>query len=125
MKILIDTDVIIDVLRNVKKIIKLLEKLIEGNELYISGITEGELFSGRDLEDKRKEEIVLIFLSKFRKVNPTNEILQLAGEFRRKYDVSLLDCIIAATAYKIEAKILTKNLKDFQKVKEVKLFKAF
>jgi predicted nucleic acid-binding protein len=124
MKILIDTDLIIDVLRNVKKAVKLLEKLIEGNELYISGITEGELFSGRDLKDKRKEKIVLTFLSKFQKVNPTNEILQLAGEFRRKYNVSFLDCIIAATAYKIEAKVLTKNLKDFQKIKEVRLYKA-
>ena len=121
MKVLVDTDVIIDALRGVKKAINTLAKLREENELLISGITEMELMAGRDASDKRKRELILSFLSKFKKVNPTNETLQLAGEFRRKYDISPPDCIIAATAVLEGAKLLTRNLRDFKRIKEVEL----
>jgi predicted nucleic acid-binding protein len=96
---------------------------MEENELFISGITEAEIFSGKDSESENKRQKILRVLSFFQKVNPNNEILQKAGEFRRKYNISLLDCIIAATAHHINAVILTKNEKDFSKIKEVKLLK--
>jgi predicted nucleic acid-binding protein len=123
MKIIVDTSIIIDILRNVKASIDLIQKLSKENLLFISGITEAELFSGKDADNERKKEKILELLSYFQKINPTNEILQKAGEFRRKYNVSLLDCIIAATAYYLNAEILTKNEKDFSKIKEIKLFK--
>jgi predicted nucleic acid-binding protein len=123
MKIVIDTSIIIDILRNVKTYIDLIQDLSKENLLFISGITEAELFSGKDADNEKKKEKILEFLSYFQKVNPTNEILQKAGEFRRKYNVSLLDCIIAATAYYLNAEILTKNEKDFSKIKEIKLLK--
>jgi predicted nucleic acid-binding protein len=123
MKIIVDTSIIIDILRNVKASIDLIQKLSKENLLFISGITEAELFSGKDTDNERKKEKILELLSYFQKINPTNEILQKAGEFRRKYNVSLLDCIIAATAYYLNAEILTKNEKDFSKIKEIKIFK--
>jgi predicted nucleic acid-binding protein len=123
MKIIVDTSIIIDILRNVKASIDLIQKLSKENLLFISGITEAELFSGKDADNERKKEKILELLSYFQKINPTNEILQKAGEFRRKYNVSLLDCIIAATAYYLNAEILTKNEKDFSKIKEIKIFK--
>jgi len=123
MKIIVDTSIIIDILRNVKASIDLIQKLSKENLLFISGITEAELFSGKDADNERKKEKILELLSYFQKINPTNEILQKAGEFRRKYNVSLLDCIIAATAYYLNAEILTKNEKDFSKIKEIKLFR--
>ncbi|MEM5790535.1 MAG: PIN domain-containing protein [Candidatus Aenigmatarchaeota archaeon] len=122
MKILVDTDIIIDVLRNFRKTIEILKDLSRKNELFISGITESEIFSGKDLEEKKKREKVKNFLSSFKKINPDNEIFQTAGEFRRKYQILLLDSIIAATAYKMEAFLLTKNIKDFKRVDEVKLY---
>jgi predicted nucleic acid-binding protein len=123
MKIVVDSDVIIDVIRNVQTSLDLLKELVKENELFISGITEAEIFSGRDLQDENKKQKLLRFLSFFQKVNPNNEILQKAGEFRRKYNISLLDCIIAATAYCINAELLTRNEKDFSKIEEIKLFK--
>jgi predicted nucleic acid-binding protein len=123
MKIIVDTSIIIDILRNVKASIDLIQKLSKENLLFISGITEAELFSGKDADNERKKEKILELLSYFQKINPNNEILQKAGEFRRKYNVSLLDCIIAATAYYLNAEILTKNEKDFSKIKEIKLFR--
>jgi predicted nucleic acid-binding protein len=123
VKIVVDTNIIIDILRNVEASLALVKKLMEENELFISGITEAEIFSGKDSESENKRQKILRVLSFFQKVNPNNEILQKAGEFRRKYNISLLDCIIAATAHYINAVILTKNEKDFSKIKEVKLLK--
>ena len=48
-----------------------------------------------------------------------NRILQKAGEFRRNYNVNLLDSIIAATFH--EKCIWTENKKDFEKIKEIKV----
>jgi predicted nucleic acid-binding protein len=59
-------------------------------------------------------------MSVFRKVELDNEIAKIAAEFRRKYGTSLLDSIIAATAYRETCPVLTKNLKDFERIKEVK-----
>ncbi|MEM5881557.1 MAG: PIN domain-containing protein [Candidatus Aenigmatarchaeota archaeon] len=101
-KILVDSDIIIDVLRNFRKTKEILEKISE-EDLYISGITELEIFAGEDMKDEQKKRIVTDFLSKFKKINPNNEIFQLAGEFRRKYKLPPLDCIIAATVYLINA----------------------
>jgi predicted nucleic acid-binding protein len=123
MKIVVDTSILIDILRNIEISLTLIQKLARENELFISGITEAEIFSGKDLENEEKKQKVLKLLSFFRKTNPTNEILQKAGEFRRKYNTSLPDSIIAATAHHINAVILTKNEKDFSKIKEVKLLK--
>jgi len=123
MKIVVDSDVIIDVMRNVQSSVELLEDLMKENELFISGITEAEVFSGRDMQNEDKRQKLLRFLSFFQKINPNNEILQKAGEFRRKYDLPLLDCIIASTAYHIGAVMLTRNEKDFSKIEEIKLLK--
>jgi predicted nucleic acid-binding protein len=94
------------------------------NELFISGITEAEIFSRRDLQDENRKQKLLRFLSFFQKVNPNNEILQKAGGFKRKCNISLLDCIIVATAYCIDAELLTRNEKDFSKIEEIKLFRG-
>jgi len=122
MKILVDTDIIIDVLRDFKSTIKLLKELTENNDLYISGITKGEIFSGKEMENEEKRKKTEKFLLHFNKVNPENEIFKLAGDIRRKYNVTLADGIIAATALKIDAELLTRNRKDFEKIDEVKLF---
>ena len=48
----------------------------------------------------------------------------LNNKFKRKYNIPLLDCIIAATASCIDAELLTRNEKDFSKIEEIKLFKG-
>ena len=120
-RILVDSDVLVDVLRGSKETAKKLEKLFEESELYISGITEMEILAGKDVENGHKRKLVVHLLSKFKKINPTNEIFKVASEFRRKYRISTPDCIIAATAYTIDATIFTRNVKDFSKIKESRI----
>ena len=121
-KILLDTDIIIDILRNHRETIQLVKK-ISTDELYISGITEAEIFAGKDLSDENKRKLCMELLSKFEKINPNNIILRKAGEFRRKYGVPLPNCIVAATTYELNAELLTRNLKHYMKIKEVKIFR--
>jgi predicted nucleic acid-binding protein len=123
MRIVVDTDIIVDVLRKFEPTIKLLEKLVDEHELLISGITESEIFAGKDMQHPEKRRKVINFLEKFKKVNPDNQILKKAGEFRRKYNISLLDCIVAATTFMNKAKLLTKNIKDFETMEEISLLK--
>ena len=121
MKVVIDTDVIIDVLRGFEPTKEKIKELLENNELVISGITEAEIFAGKDMEIEEKRKKIAKFLSKFKKINPDNRILQIAGEFKRRYRALLLDCVIAATAYVLNARLFTRNRKDFEKMKEIKL----
>ena len=118
---MIDSDIIIDLLRGLSKTVEEAKRLFKENELYISGITEMEIFAGKDAEDDRKREMMKELLSKFKKINPNNEIFEIAGEFRRKYNISPPDCIIAATSYWINAELWTRNVKDFEKVVEIKI----
>ena len=121
-KILIDSDIIIDILRGLRKTVKEVEELFKENELYISGITEMEIFAGKDAEDNRKRKMMEELLSKFKKINPNNEIFKIAGEFRRKYNISPPDCIIAATSYWMNTELWTRNVTDFEKVVEIRIF---
>ena len=57
----------------------------------------------------------------FTKFNLDNEISKKTGEFKRKYDILLDDCIIAATAFLQKCKIWTKDIKDFKKIKEIEV----
>lgn len=118
----IDSDILIDHLRGFETaentIIKVRNKEVIG---YISSVTEAELFAGEDVKlEKRKQELNEI-INLFTKIILNNEIAQKAGEFRRNYGVEIPDAIIAATAFYQKCKVLTKNKKDFEKIKEIEI----
>lgn len=58
-------------------------------------------------------------LSQFEKVPIDNPLVQIAGDFRRKYGVEIPDALIAACAYMISAPVVTRNKKDLGKIKEI------
>jgi predicted nucleic acid-binding protein len=119
---LFDTSVIIDHLRGVGAASNLIS-MVQNGELmgFISVITEAELFAGKDMEDESKEKYVADLLNLFAKIHVDSHIARIAGEFKRRYNVLLPDCIIAATAFTQGYKLLTKNTKDFERIKEIRL----
>jgi len=119
MRILIDTSVLVSILRGDRKLKEKLKKLAEENELIISGITEAEIFSGKDMDVKEKREKIADLIEKFAKINPTNKVMREAGRIRRKYGIPLLDSIIIATAEVSDAVIFTLDRKHFNKVEEL------
>lgn len=44
-----------------------------------------------------------------------------AGEIRRKYKTKTPDALIASTAVMYQAPLVTRNVRDFKKIKELKV----
>jgi len=121
--ILLDTDIFIDFLRNNKNAIDFMGKHL--NEIIFCAITEAELLSGTECNNKDVREKLLHFLSQFEKVPVDNPLVQVAGDFRRRYGIEMPDAIIAASAFMTDSIICTRNSKHFEKVKEIIVKKPY
>lgn len=118
---IIDSDIFIDAFRGVKKAEKWMKNAIQDGDCAFSAITESELLSGKDCNDVNKRESLLHFLALFSKISVDNPITQIAGDFRRKYGISLPDAIIAASATHTKSLLITRNVKDFSKIENLKI----
>lgn len=120
---LVDSDIIIDCLRQEKSVLEFLKTYIEHEDalFMIASITRAELFSGRSAQDIKGERFLSKVLDSFVEIPLDKIISETAGKFRFKYSISLADAIIAATAYHNADILLTRNFKDFGKIKEIKI----
>jgi predicted nucleic acid-binding protein len=118
--ILIDTNVFIDLLRGYEPAINFFNLIVDETVIF-SAITEAELISGKECNDKDKRLDIIYSLSQWNKIAVTNEIALLAGDITRNNNTKLPDAIIAATAILNNAEIITKNLSDFSKIKNAKV----
>ena len=53
------------------------------------------------------------------------DIVNSSIQLRQTFPIKVPDAIIAATALYLEMPLMTRNLKDFQKVPKLKLFNPF
>lgn len=121
--ILIDTDILIDVARNVKDAI---DKIInEGKKdvLSISVITHMELIVG--CRNKKELNTLEQFLHRFKMISLNEKIgdiaLNLLNHYRLSHGLFIADALIAATAIAINSPLLTKNQKDYKFIRELDL----
>ena len=123
-KLLLDTSIIIDFLRHKDKEETHLYKLSE-EDLYMSIITHTELYAGKSVWEKKTARKELEELFSGIDILPLNqEISILAGQIKAFHqNLTLLDCLIAATAVYFKLDLVTFNTKDFGVLKEVRLFK--
>jgi len=119
---LVDTDVIIDVLRGIEEAKCYLLKLAEGG-IAVSTVTVAELFSGKETRDPVKREKILRLLRHFEVIPVDKEIAILAGEIRRDYGLHLGDAVISATAIVHGLTVVTGNVKHFSRVEGLSLLK--
>ena len=128
MTYLVDSDWVADWLAGIARAVGLLSSL-SGDGLAISLVTYGEIYEGiyfgRDPDKSRQ-----IFHAFLRGVDvlPLNKrIMQrfarIRGDLRRKGQIIPdPDILIAATAIHHNLTLLTRNLKDFQRIPEVRLY---
>jgi len=119
VEMLFDNKYLVDHLRDLHQhfaCFKSAERAILG---YVSTITEAELFAGNDVESKEKQTKLRFLIELFQKVDVNSIIARGAGEFVRKYKIEMPDAIIAATALTLKCKLLTRNLSDFNHIKEI------
>ena len=98
----------------------LAEWILGGERLFVSAITRIEVLaapvmtSGEDLRIRR-------LLDRFLLVSVDAGIADAAAHIRRVNHLALGDSIIAATAIRMDATLVTRNIRDFKKVPELRL----
>jgi predicted nucleic acid-binding protein len=119
----VDTDIFIDLFRGLPQALPYLRD--HADEITFSAITEGELLSGSICNDDKEREKVFHVLSQFDKIPVDNPLIQVAADIRRKYGMELPDAIVAASALITEATLITRNVRDFQKIQGLELEKPY
>lgn len=123
-KIVLDTSIIIDFQRRKDKENTLLFKLAkQEHQLYASIVTYAESYAGKSVWERKKVEKELeILFSGIKTLSLDNEIAKKSGEIKAKYDIDIVDAIIAATAIHHNLQLATLNTKDFEKIDKINLF---
>ncbi len=125
MEVLLDTSVIIDFLRREKKEKTWLYSLsLSGDTLFASILTHTELYAGKSVWEKREaqRELEEIF-SGIILIPLTQNISLRAGKLRARYNLHIVDAIIAATALEEDLPLATFNQKDFSKVASLNILR--
>ena len=127
-KVVLDTDIIIDHLRQEKggNSSSRLETVVAEKNIIplISTVTVQELFAGQSSRKIKEEQKIRMVLNLFGILPLSMSIAETAGKIIRDAEtvVQLADSSIAATAISENALLLTKNKKDFQKIKGLRLY---
>jgi hypothetical protein len=120
--IILDTNVLIEVLKNKTETISTLAGIQE--PLFISTITSMELFYGA--RDKQEVKMLGRFLDKFEHLAINEEIsycaLKLVRDFAKSHTLDIPDSLIAASALTNQAALFTYNTKDFRFIPDIELF---
>ena len=112
----LDTNAIIYYLKDDAYAVSVLQEVFTQNSpLYISAITEIELFGFPKLSPKESEQIEEI-LRTVAVIPVDSRIARTAGEIRRFHGLNIADSTIAATALFTGTTLLTRNTRDFQAV---------
>ena len=108
--LLVDTDVFIDHLRGAR------ELRPKSHRLNYSVITRAELFAGNTAFD-----LAARLLSPFREIGVDRQIAERAGRIARETGARLPDALIAATALERDLTLVTRNRRDFEAIRGLRI----
>ena len=129
MSLLLDTNVCIDVLRGKRKVVARMSKCVP-KDCFVSVVTEFELIQGaaRASKERRDDEHLKVtrFLSALQVVPFDSQCARIAGEVNAGLlnagaPVSMADVFIAATGLRHDWTVVTSNVCDFARMKNLKL----
>jgi predicted nucleic acid-binding protein len=118
----LDTNVLIYYAAGKKEVIDFMEKN-KNAIFYLPSIVIAEFLS-YPLIDEESLVKFRAFVYQTTVINLDIRIAELAAGLRRKYNLKLADAVIAATAILTNSKLVTRNIRDFKKVKELEIFKV-
>lgn len=122
-KLLIDTDILINVSREIPIAINRLQSEIKNSTLAISSITQMELIVG--CRNKTELQNLEKFLQRYViiKVNEliTDKAIELLMQYRLSHGLLIADGLIAATAIVNNLALLSKNQRDYRFISELNL----
>lgn len=108
--ILIDTDVFVDHLRGATEVRP------GRHRLHYSVITRAELFAGNTATN-----LTVQLLAPFRELPVDRAVAERAGRIVREFGTRLPDALIAATALEHGLALATRNRKDFEPVRGLRI----
>jgi len=121
-KVLLDTDVVINILKDHKETVDKLQSSIEDHSFYISPIVWMEIYKGMRKDEEKK---VLKLLNFFECLNINNETGAIAGallnKFCKSHGLEEIDAFVAAIAQYNKCQLFTYNKKHFRMI-DVDLF---
>jgi predicted nucleic acid-binding protein len=121
IKLLVDTDIIIDYLKGVKSAQDLFRS--GAVDIYCSVLSKKELLSMPGLRETERKRIAEL-LSRIKVLRIDNDIQSKYMQLLDIYGVrqaSIVDYIIASTAWAKKLPLLTRNKKHFEHIKEITL----
>ncbi|MBE9225006.1 type II toxin-antitoxin system VapC family toxin [Phormidium sp. LEGE 05292] len=122
-RILIDTDVLIDVSRGIEGTIALLDNTAAIASLAVSVITQMELMVG--CRNKSEQQILERFLRRFEVIHINESIstqaVKLLLQYRLSHGLLIPDALIAATALVTGYPLLSKNQSDYRFIQDINL----
>lgn len=110
-RFLVDTDVFVDHLRASSRV------PVAPVDAAYSTITRAELYAGR----RADEAIIDLLLGAFEEIVVTREVSEEGGRLRRQHDLTLPDALVAATALLGRCVLVTRNVRQFNLVKGLKV----
>jgi predicted nucleic acid-binding protein len=119
VRVLLDTSVLIDVLRGDHRAVSVLKDLVRsGDEPWAVTISRTEIAAG--MRDGEEERVDALFRA-LRWLDVTTEVADAAGTLARTYrrshsGIDLADYLIAAAAHALGARLLTQNVRHFPMV---------
>ncbi|HCB23099.1 TPA: VapC toxin family PIN domain ribonuclease, partial [Candidatus Daviesbacteria bacterium] len=118
MRLVLDTSIIIDYLRDGKIGVAFFNEEQEDITFYLPTIVIFELLSGQSTKIPTKLKIINEFLKYFQRIELTESIAERAGKIYRDITAKLEvpDYIIAASALEIGGTVVTLNTKHFQQI---------
>ena len=120
-RLLFDTDVLIDYLRGVQEAVTYLESRQE--VLLVSAVTVAELYAG--VREGQERTALGAFVGAFEVLPLDQAIAEKGGLLRRDYGKShgtgLANALLAATAERQRAILVTRNRKHFPMLKHVQV----
>jgi predicted nucleic acid-binding protein len=120
---IIDTDILVDVARGIKKASQFLNKVKAQSALAISSVTEMELLVG--CRNKAEQAYLDTFLSGYKRITIdariSDEAVNLLRQFRLSHGLLIADAFIAATVKVTGAGFVTKNYKHYRFIPDLDL----
>ena len=118
---LLDTNAIIYYVKDENEVVSIIEDIYTKNvPVYVSAMTEAELFSFHEMSDEETERIEK-FLQSVSIIPMDSQVARLTGSIRKKYQLKIADSVIAATALFTGTRLLTRNVNDFKRVSELNI----
>jgi len=118
--ILLDTDILVDFLRNYNKAVEFVNAHVA--RIILSSIVVAELYAG--VKGDQEQTALDSFISIFRIVSPDLGIAKAAGLYKRDYGkthgIGLADALLAATAEAENAELKTLNTKHYPMFKNLR-----